>query len=100
MTNFCKLMCIIASCISLLFICKFLDIGICTRIIKDVRTECLESNKKTNRQASKNVTMLRQEHAKAVDKLQVQIDALRVRLDVAESFKAPCDVKGFAIIPE
>ena len=100
MTNFSKLMCIIASCISLFFIAKFMDIGICMKGIKKARTEQAESSRKTNIQAAKSVTMLRQEHAKAVDGLQVQIDALRVRLDVAESFKAPCDVKGFTILPE
>jgi len=100
MTNFSKLMCLIASCISLFFIAKFMDIGICMKRIKEVRTECLESNRKTNRQASKNVIMLREECNNAVDKLQAQIDALRVRLDVAESFKSPCDVQGFTILPE
>jgi len=100
MTNFSKLMCLIVSCISILFIAKFLETGICIKGVKEARTEQAESSRKTNIQAAKSVTILRQEHAKAVNKLQAQIDALRVRLDVAESFKSPCEVQGFAIIPE
>ena len=83
MSNITKITCIIVSAISLLFIAKYLEVGVCMR-----------ANQKTNRYVAKSVTSLRQERDEKIAELEKKIQKLE------QDRLAPCDVQGLTILPE
>jgi len=92
MSNFSKGLVFILAIICLQITFKCVDIGYSAVLANRLTL--------TNRQGSRNVLVLRQERAEAVSDLERQVDALRSRLNVIESTKAPCDLMGFVFKQE